>query len=76
MEETTTIRKELTLFIIGFVAFFAAIGYAGKADYQEAVIRSINYEAYDQIVEKVGNDADDIIREYRMHQEYYDSLSY
>lgn len=78
MEATnsSSIRKEFTIFILGFFAFFIALGIAGRFDYQEAIINSIPCEAYTQIVEKVGSDADDIIREYKQHRDYYDSLSY
>lgn len=74
--QETAIRKQIAIFIIGFVAFFVALGYAGKLDYQEEVISSINNEAYTQIVEKVGSNFEDIIREYKLHRDYYDSLSY
>lgn len=70
------LTKQIITFIAGSILFFGALGIAGKMDYQEAVINSIPEEAYNQIVEKVGNDASDVIREYREHQDYYDSLSY
>ncbi|WP_300878329.1 hypothetical protein [uncultured Bacteroides sp.] len=73
---STTARKQVAIFIAGFAAFFIALGIVGKMDYQEAVINSISCEAYAEIVEKVGNDTDDIISEYNMHRDYYDSLSY
>lgn len=76
MEEKTNVMKELATFIVGFTSFLVAFGIAGRFDYQEEVISSINNEAYAEIVEKVGNNAEDIIREYKLHREYYDSLSY
>lgn len=71
----TRLFEQTAVFIAGAVGFLFLLGIAGKYDYQEAVISSIPCEAYDEIVEKVGTDADDIIREYRLHQEYYDSLN-
>lgn len=72
---TNRIIKQVSLFAAGFILFFLLLGIAGRMDYQEAVISSIPCEAYSQIVEKVGNDAADIIREYKKHRQYYDSLS-
>lgn len=56
------------------VAFFFVLGIAGKCDYQEAVMQNISCAAYNEIVEKVGNDTDNVIEEYRQHQSYYDSI--
>lgn len=68
------LTKQVILFIAGFITFLCLLGVAGKYDYQEAVMQNISCTAYDEIVEKVGNDADDVIEEYRAHQSYYDSL--
>lgn len=70
------ITRQVILFIAGFITFLCLLGVAGKYDYQEAVINSIPNEAYSQIVEKVGNNASDIMKEYKKHQNYYDSLSF
>ncbi len=75
MNPDNRLTKQIAAFTAGFVLFFFLLGLAGKADYQEAVINGIPCEAYDEIVRKVGTDADDIISEYRLHREYYDSLN-
>jgi hypothetical protein len=68
------LTRQVIMFVAGMIAFFFMLGIAGKCDYQEAVMQSISCAAYDEIVEKVGNDADDVIEEYRLHQSYYDSI--
>ena len=70
------LSKQIAAFAAGSILLFWMLGIAGKMDYQEAVINSIPNEAYSQIVEKVGNKASDIVKEYKMHQNYYDSLSF
>lgn len=70
------LSKQIAAFTAGSILFFWLLGIAGRMDYQEAVINSISNEAYSQIVEKVGNDASDIVKEYKKHQNYYDSLSF
>lgn len=60
--------------IAAIIAFLLLLGWAGHYDYQDEVIQSIPCVAYEEITNKVGSDADDIIREYREHQSYYDSL--
>lgn len=66
--------KQLAIFVAGFIVFFILIGIAGRIDYEEAVLTQISHEAYGEIVQKVGTDMSDIIEEYKLHQEYYDSL--
>lgn len=73
---TNRLSKQIAAFLAGAILFFWILGIAGRMDYQEAVINSMPNEAYIQIVEKVGNDASDIINEYKRHQDYYDSLLY
>ncbi len=70
------LSKQIAAFAAGSILFFWMLGIAGKMDYQEAVINSIPNEAYSQIVKKVGNKASDIVKEYKKHQNYYDSLSF
>lgn len=70
------LSKQIAAFTAGSILFFWMLGIAGRMDYQEAVINSIPNEAYSQIVEKVGNNASDIVKEYKKHQNYYDSLSF
>lgn len=70
------LSKQIAAFTAGSILFFWLLGIAGRMDYQEAVINSIPNEAYSQIVEKVGNNASDIVKEYKKHQNYYDSLSF
>lgn len=70
------LSKQIAAFAAGSILFFWMLGIAGKIDYQEAVINSIPNEAYSQIVEKVGNKVSDIVKEYKKHQNYYDSLSF
>lgn len=70
------LSKQIATFTAGSIIFFWMLGIAGRMDYQEAVINNIPNEAYSQIVEKVGNDASDVIKEYKKHQNYYDSLSF
>lgn len=73
---TNRLSKQIAAFLAGAILFFWILGIAGKIDYQEAVINSIPNEAYNQIVEKVGNNASDIVKEYKKHRNYYDSLSF
>lgn len=70
------LSKQIAAFTAGSILFFWLLGIAGRMDYQEAVINSIPNEAYSQIVEKAGNNASDIVKEYKKHQNYYDSLSF
>ena len=70
------LSKQIAAFTAGSILFFWLLGTAGRMDYQAAVINSIPNEAYSQIVEKVGNKASDIVKEYKKHQNYYDSLSF
>lgn len=70
------LSKQIAAFAAGSILFFWMLGIAGKIDYQEAVINSIPNEAYSQIVKKVGNKVSDIVKEYKKHQNYYDSLSF
>ena len=72
--DANRLSKQVAAFVAGTVLFFGLLGIAGRMDYREAVISGIPCEAYNQIVEKVGHDASDIIKEYKLHQEYYDSL--
>lgn len=67
---------QIAAFAAGSVLFFRMPGIAGRMDCQEAVMNGIPDGAYSRIVEKVGNDASDIVKEYRKHQDYYDSLSF
>jgi len=60
------------------IAFiFIALGIAGRFDYEEEVISHMGQAAYKAVVDKVGEGASDkaIVREYKAHKEYYDSLS-
>lgn len=66
--------KQIAIFVAGFIAFFIVIGIAGRIDYQEVILTQISHEAYGEIVQKVGTDLSDIVEEYKLHQEYYDSL--
>lgn len=68
------LTKQIIMFVAGMIAFFFVLGIAGKCDYQEAVMQNISCTAYNEIVEKVGNDTDNVIKEYRQHQSYYDSI--
>ena len=68
------LTKQIIIFMAGFITFLCLLGLASHYDYQEAVMQQISCTAYDEIVEKVGNDADDVIEEYMAHQSYYDSL--
>lgn len=67
-------KKQLAIFVAGFIAFFILIGIAGRIDYQEAILTQISCEAYEEITQKVGTSMSDIVEEYKLHQEYYDSL--
>lgn len=67
-------KKKLAIFVAGFIAFFILIGIAGRIDYQEAILTQISCEAYEEITQKVGTIMSDIVEEYKLHQDYYDSL--
>lgn len=60
-------------FLIGFIA---VMGIAGREDYNQAVIESIPIEAYDAIRENLGPGCSnrDIVKEYELNREQYDSL--
>ena len=68
------LAKQIIMFVAGMIAFFFVLGIVGKCDYQETVMQNISCAAYNEIVEKVGNDTDNVIEEYRQHQSYYDSI--
>lgn len=68
------LTRQIIMFVAGMVTFFFMLGIVGRCDYQEAVMQNISCAAYNEIVNKVGNDADDVIKEYRLHQSYYDSI--
>ena len=60
------------------VAFIViALGLAGRMDYEETVISHMSEAAYNAVVSKVGDSASykTIIKEYKSHREYYDSLN-
>lgn len=56
-------RAKIAVGIIGFVAFFAAIGWAGDVDYTEQCILRMSYEEYDtikaQLTQMNGNEPSD-----------------
>ena len=62
--------------IVGLIAFIAVIGYAGSYEYAEEVCYTMPDEAYQTIVEKLGDDASEraIAAEYMKHKKYYDTL--
>ena len=60
--------------VAAVAAFLCLLGWAGHYDYRDEVMQSISYAAYEEITEKVGDDADDVVKEYLEHRSYYDSL--
>ena len=78
MRNVNRLTKQVALFVIGFIAFFALLGYAGGEDYAQEVIQSMSAEAYESICAKLGSDCTDrqIAREYMDNRKYYDSLGY
>lgn len=62
-------------FLTGVAAIFALLCVAGTLDYRDEVISSMSEEAYNGVVNKVGNDDADIVREYMANRAYYDSLN-
>lgn len=73
MKRTTS---ELLKALLGIVAFIAVIGFAGSFERSEEIIYNMSQEAYDEIIEKLGDDASmkSIAKEYQLHQEFYDSI--
>ena len=73
MKRTTS---QLLKVAFGLVAFILVLGIAGSFERSEQIISSMSQEAYDVIVEKLGDDASmkAIAREYTEHQEFYDSI--
>lgn len=58
------------------IGFIVVMGIAGREDYNQAIIESIPIEAYDAIREKLGPGCNnrDIVKEYELNREQYDSL--
>lgn len=71
---TTNSSNTICIFLL--IGFIAAMGIAGREDYNQAVIESIPVEAYDAIREKLGPECSnrDIVKEYETNREQYDSL--
>lgn len=78
MNNVNRLTKQLTVFVVGFIAFFVLLGYAGSEDYAQEVISSMSVEAYESICAKLGDNCTDrqIAREYMSNRMYYDSLDY
>lgn len=74
MYELNKTSRQVATLVAGMIAFLLLLGISGRCDYNEQVIYSMSYEAYNQIVEKVGTDDSDIVDEYMVHRSYYDSL--
>lgn len=78
MDNVNRLTKQVSVFAVGFIAFFALLGYAGSEDYAQDVISSMSIEAYESICAKLGESCTDrqIAREYMDNRKYYDSLGY
>ena len=46
-------RAKIAIVILGIVAFFAALGWAGDMDYTDQCILNMSYEEYDTIKAKL-----------------------
>ncbi|MDO4163982.1 MAG: hypothetical protein Q4D56_06305 [Bacteroides sp.] len=77
MEDINKISRTVTVFALGFIAFFALLGWAGSMEYTEQVLYTMPQEAYEAIYLKLGDGCSDraIVKEYMDHKKYYDSLS-
>ena len=73
MKHTTS---QLLKVIFGLVAFIALIGLAGSLEHNEEIVYNMSQEAYDAVVEKLGDNATqkEIAREYTDNKTYYDTL--
>lgn len=71
------LTKQVTIFVLGFIAFFAIIGIAGNIDHTEQIVYNMPQEAYETIYLRLGHGCTDkqIANEYLNNQAYYDSLS-
>ncbi|WP_455668241.1 hypothetical protein [Phocaeicola sp.] len=71
------LSKQVSAFVLGFIAFFFLIGLAGRQEYAEQVVYTMPQEAYEQIVVKLGDGASkcDIADEYQNNKAFYDKIS-
>lgn len=71
------ISKHLLTAIIS-IATIVGCRYAGKVEYNDAVLSSLSEEKYQYIHDNLGSRAsqEDVVKEYIRHQEYYDSKQY
>lgn len=71
------LTKQVTVFVIGFFAFFCFLGIAGSSDYNEQIVYTMPQEAYEAIYLKLGDGCSNkqIAEEYMSNKLYYDSLS-
>lgn len=71
------ISKKLILAVVAIVIIGGCV-YSGKVEYNDDVLSSMSAEKYRYINECLGGCASqkDIIKEYIIHQKYYDSVQY
>lgn len=67
--------NRISLWVLGVVVFVIAFCYAGKSDYNEAVMCSMSNGTYEVLREKLGDVSDSVLVEaYMADKAYWDSL--
>ena len=67
--------NKISLWVLGVVVFVIAFCYAGKSDYNEAVMCSMSNGTYEVLREKLGDVSDSVLVEaYMADKAYWDSL--
>ena len=61
---------------VGFIAFMAVLGFAGRTDWSDEVIYTMPEQTYQRIEAKLGTGCSryDIAKEYMNNKAYYDAL--
>lgn len=67
--------NKISLWVLGIVVFVIAFCYAGKTDYTEAVLYTMDNGTYEVMREKLGNVSNnELVEAYMADREYWDSL--
>lgn len=72
------LTKQVIIFVVGFIAFWAIIGLISSPDYAENIIDDMPEGIYEQIsieLGKQGSNDFQIVKRYLENKNYYDSLS-
>ena len=67
--------NKISIWVLGVVVFVIAFCYAGKTDYNEAVMCSMSNGTYEVLREQLGDVSDSVLVEaYMADKAYWDSL--